>query len=98
VANNIAPEPPVPNTAIAAVVPSETATRDKQTTAELLDSAEKTIKSLDDHSLSDDQKAMVSQIWSFIAQSRKATIDGDLERALNLANKAHLLSDALVKK
>jgi hypothetical protein len=41
---------------------------------------------------------MVSQIWSYIAQSRKATIDGDLERALNLAKKAHLLSEALAKK
>jgi hypothetical protein len=99
VATNHSPEPaPAPNTAVAADVTVDTAFKDKQTTAELLDSAEKIIKGLDDHSLSDDQKAMILQIWSFIAQSRKATIDGDLERALNLAIKAHLLSDALVKK
>ena len=41
---------------------------------------------------------MVTQIKSYIAQSRKATSDGDFERAYNLAMKAHLLADALVKK
>ena len=30
--------------------------------------------------------------------SRSATKDGDYERAYNLATKAHLLSDALLKK
>jgi hypothetical protein len=35
---------------------------------------------------------------SYIAQSKKATNDGDLERALNLAKKAQLLSQALVNK
>ena len=98
VAANRPPEEPAPNTAIATDVAPAQATHDNQSTAQLLDSAEKTIKGLDDHSLSEDQKAMVSQIWSYIAQSRKATIDGDLERALNLATKAHLLSEALVKK
>ncbi len=98
VAGNLPPEPPVPDTAIAAVVPQGTAAKDRQTTAEWLDSAEKTVKGLDERTLSDDQKAMVSQIWSYINQSRKATTDGDIERALNLASKAHLLSDALVKK
>lgn len=94
------PEPPAPspNGAIAADLSTDKADKDKQTTAEFLDSAEKILKGLDDHNLTDDQKAMVSQISSFIAQSRKATSDGDVERALNLATKAHLLSDALETK
>jgi hypothetical protein len=98
VATNRPPEPPVPDTAIAAVVPTERATQDKQSTSQMLDVAEKTIRGLDDRTLSEDQKAMVSQVWSFITQSKKATTDGDLERALNLAKKAQLLSEALVKK
>lgn len=98
VANHAPQPPPAPDTAIAADLSTDRAAKDQQTTAELLDSAEKTVKGLDDHSLSDDQKAMVSQILSYINQSRKATSDGDIERAFNLANKAHLLSDALVKK
>lgn len=97
VAANHPPEPP-PDTAIAAELTTERVIKDKQTTAELLDSAEKALNSLDEHSLTDDQKAIVSQIRSYIGQSKKATTDGDLERALNLANKAHLLSDALLKK
>jgi hypothetical protein len=41
---------------------------------------------------------MVAQIKTYIAQSHKATSDNDFERAYNLATKARLLSDALVKK
>ena len=41
---------------------------------------------------------MVTQVKSYISQSRKATSDGDYERAFNLAKKAQLLADALVKK
>ena len=41
---------------------------------------------------------MRTQIQSYLQQSRKATIDGDFERAYNLAKKAQLLADALIKK
>jgi hypothetical protein len=85
------------DTAIAADVTSQQLVRQKQTTAELLDSTEKNLKGLN-RSLSHDEEAMVTQIKSYIAQSRKATSDGDFERAYNLATKAHLLADALVKQ
>ena len=48
--------------------------------------------------LSREQQAMVDEIRSYMAQSRAATTDGDLVRANNLAEKAHLLSNALPKK
>jgi len=86
-----------PDTAIAADVSSQTIVRQKQTTTELIDSAEKNLKGLN-HSLSHDEETMLMQIKSYIAQSRKATSDGDFERAYNLAVKAHLLADALLKK
>jgi outer membrane biosynthesis protein TonB len=99
--NNLAAAKPPANeapadTAIAADVTSAQLTQQKQTTAQLLDSTEKTLSGL--HNLSHDDEQMVVQIRSYLTQSRKATTDGDFERAYNLATKAHLLSDALVKK
>jgi hypothetical protein len=86
-----------PDTAIAADVTSEQVTQQKQTTAQLLADAEKNLNSVK-RKLSHDEQAMVSQIKTYIDQSKKATSDNDFERAYNLATKARLLSDALVKK
>jgi hypothetical protein len=91
-----APAPPATDTAIAADVTGELI-RQKRWTTELLDSAEKDLKGLNG-ALNHDEEAMLTQIKSYIAQSRKATADGDFERAFNLATKAHLLADALIKK
>lgn len=86
-----------PDVAIAADVSSEQVSRQKQTTNELLEAAEKNIKSVN-RKLTHDEQAMVSQIKTYINQSKKATSENDFERAYNLATKARLLSDALVKK
>lgn len=83
--------------AIAADVSSEKLLQQKQTTADLLESTEKDLKSLN-RTLNHDEETMLTQIKSYIAQSHKATSDGDFERAFNLAKKAQLLADALVKK
>lgn len=86
-----------PDTAIAAGVTSAQLSQQKQTTAQLLDATEKTLKDLN-RSLSHDEEEVVNQIHTYVTQSRNATAAGDFERAYNLATKAHLLSDALVKK
>lgn len=93
-ANPAGDAPPGP--AIAADVTNAQLAHQKQSTTQLLDETEKTISGL--KGLSHDQEEMVTQIRSIVNQSRKATSDGDFERAYNLATKAHLLSDALVKK
>lgn len=85
-----------PDIAIAADVSTTQLMRQKRTTAQLIDSTEKTLNGL--HNLSHDEELMVTEIRSYVTQSRKATTDGDFERAYNLATKAHLLSDALIKK
>jgi hypothetical protein len=85
-----------PDVAIAADVTSAQLMRQKQSTTQLLDDTEKTINGL--KGLSREEEEMLAQIRTYVNQSRKATTDGDFERAYNLANKAHLLSDALVKK
>ncbi len=86
-----------PATAIGADVTSAQLSQQKQTTAQLLDETEKALNGLS-RTLSHDEEEIVNQIRSYIGQSRTATKDGDFERAYNLATKAHLLSDALVKK
>ena len=66
-------------------------------TAQLITTAENTLRGLT-RQLSTEEQAMVQHIRSFIKQSQTATSEGDLERAYNLAFKAHQLSDELVKK
>jgi hypothetical protein len=86
-----------PDTAIAAGVSNAQLNQQKQTTAELLAAAEKNLQSVN-RNLNHDEQAMVAQIKTYIDQSQKATKENDFERAYNLATKARLLSDALVKK
>jgi outer membrane biosynthesis protein TonB len=93
----LSPAEGAPDTAIAADASSQQVSQQKQTTAELLAATAKNLKSVN-RKLNHDEQAMVAQIKTYIDQSRKATSDNDFERAYNLANKARLLSDALVKK
>ena len=86
-----------PDIAIAAAMPSEAITKQKESTAQIVDATDNSLKNLS-RQLSDNEKAMKSQIQSYLLQSRKATTDGDFERAFNLAKKAQLLADALIKK
>ena len=95
--------PPNPAEAAAAVaigpdVSRAEAARDRQSTTQLLDTTEGQLKRVDGGSLSSDQQAMLAQIKTYISQSRKAINEGDYERASNLAKKAQLLTDELMKK
>ncbi len=82
---------------IAAAVPEAQVVRQKEETTRMVDATENALKGIT-RSLSDDEKSMKSQIQSYLQQSRKASTDGDYERAFNLAKKAQLLAEALVKK
>jgi hypothetical protein len=77
---------------IAAQVPQGTA----YNTEQLLQTAEGNLRKVT-RQLSDAEQAMLRQVRNYIAQSRSATQDGDLERAYNLAMKANLLSGELAK-
>ena len=68
----------------------------RQTTAELIQLTENNLRSLD-RQLTEAEQQQVDQIKNFVAQARSATADNDLVRAHNLALKAHLLSDELVR-
>ena len=83
--------------AIGADVSAATVVAQKDKATRDIDAAESELKSLEGKTLPSDEQSIVSQVRAYISQSRKALTEGDYERAVNLANKAKLLSDALKK-
>ncbi len=82
---------------ISASMPHDAAIHQRLTTAQLLEATDYNLRSVT-RTLNADEKAMLQHIRSYMQQSRDATKDGDTERAYNLALKAHLLSDELIKR
>lgn len=76
---------------------AEEAERMRQGTVQRLAATEDNLKKLPE-SLTREQQVMVEDIRSYMAQSRTAMAENDLVRAYNLAEKAHLLSNALPRK
>jgi hypothetical protein len=72
-------------------------TAHQSSTDKLTAATEENLKKVAGRQLSPGQQEMVSQIKQFMDQSKTALAAGDLERGHNLALKAHLLSDELVK-
>jgi hypothetical protein len=89
--------PDSPGQLAAGVGLDDSSSHAKQTTEQLLQSAQANLNSIN-RPLSPEEQAMVAQIKDYMAQSRKAAADSDTVRAHNLALKAHLLSDELVKQ
>ena len=87
---------PPPQGQLSASVSHDQALHTQMNTAQLLESTESNLKALT-RALTADEQAMVQHVRGYVQQSRSATAEGDLERAYNLAMKAHLLSDELVK-
>jgi hypothetical protein len=74
------------------------ASRSRQTIVQLLASTEENLKRTSGRSLTQNEQAMVDQIRAFITQAHAALKVGDLQRGHNLAMKAHLLSDDLLRR
>jgi hypothetical protein len=91
------PADSVPQAAIAAAVSDAKINQTREETSRIVDATENALKGLT-RSLTDDEKSMKTQVQSYLQQSRKATTDGDYERANLLAKKAQLLAEALLKK
>jgi len=75
----------------------EEASHQRQTTSQLLASTDLNLRRLSARPLDLSQQATVGQINAFMQQAKKAVSDGDVQRGHNLALKALLLSDDLVK-
>lgn len=69
----------------------------ERSTGQIISETEQNLKKIAALQLNSSQQEMVSQIKQFIEQSKTAVAAGDLDRAHNLAMKAHLLSEDLVK-
>lgn len=82
---------------ISTSIAHDDATHRRLTTAQLLESTETNLRNLN-RSLTADEQATVAQIKDYMEQSRAATAQQDVVRAHNLALKAHLLSDEMVKQ
>jgi hypothetical protein len=93
-------KPPEPRSTPAPIAPSispSDAARDQSSTEQLLQTTENNLGGIK-RQLSKDEEAMVAQIRNYISQSRQATKDNDPARAHNLALKANLLSNELVRR
>jgi hypothetical protein len=75
----------------------EQASQQRFTTEQLTTGTEENLKKIAGRQLSPSQQEVVSQIKQFTQQAKAAIAAGDLVRGHNLAMKAHLLSDELVK-
>lgn len=75
----------------------EEASHQRQTTAQLLASTDLNLHKLSSRQLDLSQQATLGQINTFMQQAKKAVSTGDVQRGHNLALKALLLSDDLVK-
>lgn len=69
----------------------------RQLTADLLSATDANLKQATSRPLNPNQEQTVAQIRVFMDQANAAIKAGDLDRGHNLAIKAHLLSDDLVK-
>jgi outer membrane biosynthesis protein TonB len=68
-----------------------------QTTTQLINTTSANLQRLSSRQLSPSQQDTIKQILTYVDQAKSATDAGDLQRAYNLAFKAHLLSDDLLK-
>jgi hypothetical protein len=78
-------------------VTAEQASEQRSTTEQLAAATEENLKKVAERQLGSSQQEVVNQIKDFLQQSKKAIAAGDPERGRNLAMKARLLSDELLK-
>jgi len=86
-----------PTTQISPSMTEAQAAKMRSNTATLLNETESNLQKLSGKNLPADQQETADQVRQFVEQSKEADQNGDLQRAASLANKAKLLSDALVK-
>jgi len=78
-------------------VTQQQASSQRQNSGQLLAGTDANLKRISGHQLTTSQQDMVKQIQQYMEQAKAAGDAGDLEREHNLALKANLLSEELVK-
>jgi hypothetical protein len=69
----------------------------RQNVNQLLSDTDANLKTLSSRRISSSQNDTMNQIQQYVQQAKAAADAGDMERARNLAVKAHVLSEELVK-
>ena len=77
---------------------AEQASSQRQNTTQLLAATDANLKQISSRPMNASQQASVDQIRKYMEQAKAAEQAGDVQRAQNLASKALLLSDDLVKQ
>jgi hypothetical protein len=88
-------EPPAPR--LSPQVSSDRETQLMEEVNALIRGVERTLLSIDHQKLKADQSETYQTIHSFLTQAREALTTKDFQQALNLVQKAHVLSDELSK-
>jgi hypothetical protein len=86
-----------PTAQLAPGMTPQQAAQQRQNTEDLLASTESNLQKLSGRSLNQDKQATVDQVKDFMKQARAANEASDFTRARNLAFKAQLLSEDLVR-
>ncbi len=86
-----------PTTVLAPGMTEEQASNRRQNINQLLVSTDDNLKRISGRQLNSSQQATLDQIRAYMQQAKSAADSGDLERGHNLATKAHLLADDLLK-
>jgi hypothetical protein len=73
----------------------EQGAKTKASNEDLLSQAGANLQKVSSRSLTPEQQETADQVRKFMEQSKAADLEGDLQRAGTLANKAKLLSDSL---
>jgi hypothetical protein len=79
-------------------VSKEQASHQLQNTTQLLAATNTNLQKLSSRPLNPGQQDTVKQIRTYMEQAKAATDAGDLQRGHNLASKAQMLSDDLLKQ
>jgi hypothetical protein len=87
-----------PAVQLAPGISAEQASSQRQNTTQLLAATDANLKQISSRPMNSSQQDSVNQIRKYMEQARTAEQAGDVERAHNLASKALLLSDDLVKR
>jgi len=89
---------PDPEVQLSPGLSEEQASHQRQNTTQLLTNTEANLKTISVRQLNANQQDVVKQIRTYMDQAKAAITSGDLPRAHNLAFKAHLLSNELLKQ
>ena len=86
-----------PAVQLAPSISVEQASSQRQNTTQLLAATDANLKQISSRPMNSSQQDSISQIRKYMEQAKAAEQAGDVERAYNLASKALLLSNDLVK-